>query len=141
MTSSVLRFPVAEPAAAAAFFAAELAYDVDPDDVAVDLRAGATAGYQLIECRGPQKFGELRIPGAINLPYWTIDEHTTATMDREILHICYCESFQCNAATQGALRLAELGFQVKRLAGGITTWQAAGFPVEGARAQALTLWA
>ncbi|WP_133854458.1 rhodanese-like domain-containing protein [Labedaea rhizosphaerae] len=130
-TSSVLRFPIADPADAARFFAAELAFDVDPDDVAADMRDGVAAGYQLIECRNATKFAELHIPGAINFPYWTMDEHTTASLDRDLLHICYCESFQCNAATQGALRLAELGFRVKRLAGGITTWRAAGFPVAG----------
>jgi rhodanese-related sulfurtransferase len=31
------------------------------------------------------------------------------------------------------MRLARLGFRVKRLAGGITAWQAAGYPVEGHR--------
>ena len=137
--SSVLRFPTAAPADAARFFAAELAFDVDPDDVATDLRDGATAGYQLIECRSATKFAELRIPGAINFPYWTMDDRTTAALDRDLLHICYCESLQCNAATQGALRLAELGFRVKRLAGGITAWHAAGFPVVGTLAQPHTL--
>jgi rhodanese-related sulfurtransferase len=136
-TSSVLRFPSAAPADAAAFFAAELAFDVDPDDVATDMRNGMTGGYRLIECRSAEKFAELHIPGALNVPYWTMDERTA--LDRGTLYICYCESFQCNAATQGALRLAQLGFQVKRLAGGITAWQAAGFPVAGTRARALTL--
>jgi rhodanese-related sulfurtransferase len=129
--TNTLRFPPADPTTAAAFFAAELAFEADPDDVVRDLEAGHMQGFQLVETRGAQAFAQARIPGAINLPYWEMTEETTKDLDRETVYVCYCESFQCNAATKGALRLAELGFRVKRLAGGITAWQAAGYPVEG----------
>jgi rhodanese-related sulfurtransferase len=56
---------------------------------------------------------------------------TTAHLDRDLVYVCYCESAVCNAATKGALKLAELGFKVKRLSGGITSWLAAGHPVDG----------
>jgi rhodanese-related sulfurtransferase len=133
-TSNVLRFPPAAPADAAAFFAAELAFEADPDDVVRDLRsgAGAGAGYVLVETRSAEAFAAARIPGAINLPHWEIDEDSTADWSRDLVYVCYCESFQCNAATKGALRLSQLGFRVKRLAGGITAWQQAGYPTEGA---------
>ncbi|NUT54198.1 MAG: rhodanese [Saccharothrix sp.] len=129
--TNTLRFPAADPAAAAAFFAAELAFEADPDDVVRDLAAGATDGFQLVETRSPEAFGRLRIPGAINLPHWEVDETTTADWDRDLVYVCYCESFECNAATKGALKLSRLGFKVKRLAGGITAWHASGYPVEG----------
>jgi rhodanese-related sulfurtransferase len=129
--TNTLRFPAADPAAAAAFFAAELAFEADPDDVVRDLEAGTTEGFQLVETRSAEAFARLRIPGAINLPHWDVDETTTADWDRELVYVCYCESFECNAATKGALELSRLGFKVKRLAGGITTWNASGYPVEG----------
>ncbi|MET1072413.1 MAG: rhodanese-like domain-containing protein [Umezawaea sp.] len=129
--ANTLRFPPADPETAAAFFAAELAFEADPDDVARDLESGATTGFQLVETRSPQAFAHSRIPGAINLPYADMTEQSTKDLDRDVVYVCYCESFQCNAATKGALRLARLGFRVKRLAGGITAWRAAGFPVEG----------
>ncbi|HEX6344250.1 rhodanese-like domain-containing protein [Umezawaea sp.] len=130
--TNTLRFPPADPATAAAFFAAELAFDADPEDVVRDLRAGTAAGFQLVETRGAQAFADARIPTAINLPYREVDETTTKDLDRSLVYVCYCESFQCNAATKGALALAGLGFRVKRLSGGITAWRAAGYPVEGA---------
>ncbi|WP_158886447.1 rhodanese-like domain-containing protein [Amycolatopsis anabasis] len=132
--SRVLAQPAATPPAAAAYFAAELAFDVDPDDLVRDLLGGNQQGYLVVETRAPEAFAAVRIPGAINLPYREMTRETTARLDRELVYVCYCESFQCNAATKGALNLAKLGFQVKRLAGGITAWQLAGYPVEGERA-------
>jgi rhodanese-related sulfurtransferase len=131
--TNVLRFPPADPAAAAEFFAAELAFEADPDDVVRDMKEGTTQDYVLVETRAPEAFAALRIPGAINLPHRDIDEHTR--LDPDLVYVCYCESFQCNAATKGALKLARLGYRVKRLAGGITAWRAAGYPVEGSGAQ------
>ncbi len=129
--TNTLRFPAADPADAAAFFAAELAFEADPDDVVRDLKAGTTEGFRLVETRSPEAFARLRIPGAINLPHWEVDGTTTAGWDRDLVYVCYCESFECNAATKGALKLSRLGFKVKRLAGGISTWHASGYPVEG----------
>jgi rhodanese-related sulfurtransferase len=126
-----LTFPAAAPQAAAARFAAELAFEVDPDDLARDLEDGDDrSGYVVVETRAPEAFAASRIPGAINLPYRDMTAASTARLDRDVVYICYCESFQCNAATKGAFKLAELGFQVKRLAGGIRAWEAAGYPVE-----------
>ncbi len=129
--TNTLRFPPADPATAAAFFAAELAFEADPDDVVRDLEAGGAQGFQLVETRSAQAFAHSRIPTAINLDHRQMDEGTTKDLDRDLVYVCYCESFQCNAATKGALRLAQLGFRVKRLSGGIAAWKAAGYPVEG----------
>ncbi|MBW4720562.1 rhodanese-like domain-containing protein [Saccharothrix obliqua] len=128
--TNTLRFPAADPALAAEFFAADLACTADPDDVVRDLRAGETTGFRLVEARGAEAFARARIPGALNLPHWAIDETTTADWDRDLVYVVYCESFECNAATKGALRLSRLGFRVKRLAGGMRAWEAAGYPVE-----------
>ncbi|MEU0885400.1 rhodanese-like domain-containing protein [Lentzea sp. NPDC005914] len=126
--TNALRFPAADPQAAATFFAAELAFEADPDDVHRDMQAGDTRGYVLVETRAPEAFAQARIPGAINLPYRDLPEQLD--LDPDLVYICYCESFQCNAATKGALALAQRGYRVKRLAGGITAWREAGYPVE-----------
>ena len=126
--TNALRFPAADPTAAVIFFAAELALEADPDDVHRDMLDGDTTGYVLVETRSPEAFAKARIPGAINLPYRDLPEQLD--LDPELVYICYCESFQCNAATKGALALAQRGYKVKRLAGGITAWQEAGYPVE-----------
>jgi rhodanese-related sulfurtransferase len=126
--TNALRFPAADPHIAAGFFAAELAFEADPDDVHRDLQAGNTQGYVLVETRAPEAFAQARIPGAINLPYRDLPEQLD--LDPGLVYICYCESFQCNAATKGALELARRGYRVKRLSGGITAWREAGYPIE-----------
>jgi rhodanese-related sulfurtransferase len=126
-----LTFPAPAPAEAVAYFGAELGFEVDPDDLARDLDAGRTGGYVVVETRAPEVFARARIPGAINLPYRDLTPGSTAHLDRDVVYVCYCESTHCNAATKGAVKLAELGFRVKRLSGGITGWIAAGYPVEG----------
>ncbi|WP_328444629.1 rhodanese-like domain-containing protein [Amycolatopsis sp. NBC_00438] len=125
-----LAFPAPAPAEAAAYFAAELGFEVDPDDLARDLDAGCTEGYVIVETRAPEAFAQAHLPGAINLPYRDMTRESTAHLDRDLVYVCYCESSNCNAATKGALKLAELGFRVKRLSGGIAGWRAAGYPVE-----------
>jgi rhodanese-related sulfurtransferase len=129
----VLAFPAPAPQTTVAKLTAELAFEVDPDDLMQDFAAGNRQGYVVVETRSPKAFAAAHLPGAINLPYRDLTVESTAHLDRGLVYICYCESFQCNAATKGALKLAELGFTVKRLAGGITAWQAAGFPVESDR--------
>lgn len=129
----VLSFPPPAPQTTVAKLTAELTFEVDPDDLMQDFAAGNRQGYLVVETRSPQAFATAHLPGAINLPYRELTAENTAHLDRGLVYICYCESFQCNAATKGALKLAELGFTVKRLAGGITAWQAAGFPVESSR--------
>ncbi|SDP28117.1 rhodanese-like domain-containing protein [Lentzea jiangxiensis] len=126
--TNALRFPAADPRTAATHFAAELAFEADPDDVHRDLRNGTTAGYVLVETRAPEAFAQARIPGAINLPYRDLPDELD--LDPDLVYICYCESFQCNAATKGALALSERGYRVKRLSGGITAWREAGYPIE-----------
>lgn len=126
-----LTFPAAAPAAAVAHFGAELGFEVDPDDLVRDLADDRTGGYVVVETRAPEAYAQARIPGAVNLPYRDLTPASTAHLDRDLVYVCYCESAQCNAATKGALKLAELGFRVKRLSGGITAWIAAGYPVEG----------
>ncbi|MFD6073889.1 MULTISPECIES: rhodanese-like domain-containing protein [Amycolatopsis] len=126
----VLTFPALDSATAVAHLRAELALEVDPDDLVRDLTSGAQQGYVIVETRAPEAFASARIPGAINLPYREMTPESVRGLDRELVYVCYCESIHCNAATKGALKLAEFGFKVKRLSGGITAWQAAGYPVD-----------
>ncbi len=129
-----LTVPAPAPDLATAYFGAELAFEVDPDDLVRDLEAGHTDGYVIVETRAPEAFAQARIPGAVNLPYRDLTTESTKHLDRDVVYVCYCESTHCNAATKGALKLAQLGFRVKRLSGGITSWIAAGYPVEGTAA-------
>ncbi|MEW2505669.1 rhodanese-like domain-containing protein [Amycolatopsis sp. NPDC047767] len=132
MKPRILQFDTPTPNEAVAYFGRELGFEVDPVDLAQDLEDGRTDGYVLAETRGAEAYARARIPGAIHLPYRDITEHSTRDLDKNLVYVCYCESIHCNAATQGALRLSALGFTAKRLSGGITTWQNAGYPTESA---------
>lgn len=126
--SLALETPAAEPAQAAAHFAAKLAFETDPSDVKADLDKGMQ-DFVLVDCRSKASFDDGHIPGAVNLPYRTMDAATTAHLRDKTL-ITYCTSIHCNASTKGALRLARLGFRVKEMLGGLRGWQAEGYAIE-----------
>src|SRR3989337_2330941 len=95
---------------AADFFAARLAFQTDVSDVQAALAAGR-AGFVLIDSRSTQSWDQGHIPGAVHLP--------TADLDRDRPGVTYCWGPGCNGATRAALVLAERGFQVKEMIGGI----------------------
>jgi rhodanese-related sulfurtransferase len=127
--SSVLETAAAAPAAAAAHFRARLSFETDPADVHADLVKGRT-DILLIDTRSPSAFAAGHLPGAISLPSRRIDESTTRDLPRDALLVTYCTGPGCNGSTKGALRLAELGFSVKELIGGIEYWRREGYPIE-----------
>ena len=124
-----------DPRSAARHFLAKLAFETDPADLAADLAAGA-AGLVVVDTRQPWAFDEAHIAGAVNLPHATIDDDLAPTLDPEARYVTYCWGPACNASTRGAANLAALGFRVKELIGGLSAWQAEGFPIDGEGADA-----
>lgn len=106
----------------------KLEYEIDPADLHFALSEG---GVVVVDARRPEAFDQEHIPGAINLPHRTMDETTTQGLDRSLLYVAYCDGIGCNASTRGALRLAQLGFRVKELIGGIDWWKRDGYATEG----------
>lgn len=127
--SLVLETPAADPADAARHFATRLAYETDPSDVHADLAKGVQ-DFLVIDCRSPESFARGHLPGALNLPYRKMTGESTTHLPRDKTLVTYCTSIHCNASTKGALRLAQLGFRVKEMLGGIRGWQAEGYAVE-----------
>lgn len=125
MTTSVTAIAAAPSALALAHFAAELTFETDCWDVHDSLAQGAD--FVLLDVRSPSLFAAGHIPGAINLPHRKIIRSTLAAWPLETLFVTYCAGPHCNAATRGALRLAELGRPVKIMAGGVTGWLDEGF--------------
>ncbi|NXY93464.1 rhodanese-like domain-containing protein [Streptomyces sp. BR123] len=130
----VLRVPPATPAAAAAHFAAALAFHTDVSDVAAALKAhreqGTDLGFQLIDSRSTPAWDQAHIPGAIHLPTALIPQQAEQLLDKSLPVVTYCWGPGCNGATRSALALARLGFQVKEVLGGIEYWIREGFEVE-----------
>ncbi|MEU9376338.1 rhodanese-like domain-containing protein [Streptomyces sp. NPDC048255] len=130
----VLRVPPASPAAAAAYFAASLAFHADVSDVAAAFKAhreeGAELGFQLIDSRSTPSWDQAHVPGAVHLPTALIPEQAERILDKNVPVVTYCWGPGCNGGTRSALALAELGFQVKEMLGGIEYWIREGFEVE-----------
>ena len=125
--------PAADPPTARKHFESKLAFESDPSDVRFD-QENSPGSFVLVDCRSPESFAKAHIPGAVNIPYRTMDAKTTLELTRHPLVVTYCTSVACNASTKGAARLAALGFRVKEMVGGIEAWEAEGYPVERAPA-------
>lgn len=136
MASANVRFkprlhetPAPEPKAGRAHFEAKLGFETDPSDVRFD-QENSPGSFVLVDTRSAESFAKAHIPGAVNVPYRTMDGKTTLELTRFPLVVVYCTSVSCNASTKGAARLAALGFRVKEMVGGIEAWEAEGYPVE-----------
>jgi rhodanese-related sulfurtransferase len=116
--------------AAAEHYRNKLAYETDAWDLNESLRAGANV--VVIDARSESAFAQEHIPGAVSFPHRTMDRDSTSNLDRNSIYVTYCDGIGCNASTKGALKLSELGFEVRELIGGIEWWKRDGYLVESA---------
>ena len=126
----VLRAAPAAPAAAAAYFRADLAFHADVSDVAATLAADGDPGFVVLDSRSTTAWDQGHIPGAVHLPTALIAEQAGSLLDRSVPVVTYCWGPGCNGATRAALALAELGYQVKEMLGGFEYWVREGFEFE-----------
>ncbi|MFJ9774363.1 rhodanese-like domain-containing protein [Kitasatospora sp. NPDC101157] len=129
--SAVLSVPAAEPAEAAAHYAARLAFEADVSDVHADLASGVP-GIVVVDTRGEAAWDQGRIPGALHLPTARIAELAPHQIDPSLTVVTYCWGPGCNGATRGALAFARLGYRVKEMLGGFEYWVREGFAYETA---------
>jgi len=114
---------------AADFFAAKLAFETDPSDLAA-ARAGGAAPI-VIDVRDAASWSQGRIPGAVHVPHPQLPDRIAEVapdLDAEI--VVYCWGPACNGATRGALTLARLGYtRVREMIGGFEYWAREGLAV------------
>jgi rhodanese-related sulfurtransferase len=127
--SRVLATGVLEAAAAAKHLRSKLMVESDPSDIYAD-RANGVNGFVVVDARSAENFEQGHVPGAISLPWRTINAATTADLPREKVIVTYCDGNGCNGSTNAALKLSELGFKVKEMIGGIDWWKRDGYSVE-----------
>lgn len=65
-----------------------------------------------------------------------MSQETTAHLDKGKRYVTYYDGIGCNASTKGAFKMAELGFDVKELLGGIDWWRRDGYETHGKQARA-----
>jgi rhodanese-related sulfurtransferase len=111
------------------FFAAKLAYETDPADLAADRASGAAP--LVVDVRSAASWGQGRIPGAIHIPGAELAARAAAELpDRDARVVVYCWGPGCNGSTRAALTLATLGYtRVQELIGGFEYWSREGFAV------------
>lgn len=111
----------------------KLKFEMDSWDLFEALNSGKDV--VVIDARANEAYEIEHIPSAISFPHRTMDKDSTAHLNRESLYITYCDGIGCNASTKGALKMAELGFNVKELIGGIEWWRRDGYETSGSQCQ------
>ena len=111
---------------AADFFAAKLAYETDPTDLAADRAAGAAP--IVIDTRSAASWSQGRIPGAVHIPNADLEARIAEVApQKDAAIVVYCWGPGCNGSTRGALLLATLGYtNVRELIGGFEYWSREG---------------
>ncbi len=125
--AKVLGIQPADPAAALAYFYGKLRCETDPFDVQHDLAAGVD-GFVILDTRRSAAFNAEHIPGARNVSHHDMTAETLADLDSDLVYITYGWGPGCNGGTRGAAKLAERGFRVKEMIGGIEYWKRLGYP-------------
>jgi rhodanese-related sulfurtransferase len=108
------------------FFAAKLAYETDPSDLAAE-RAGGSPPI-VIDTRSAASWSQGRIPGAVHVPNTELSARISEVApDMGAAIVVYCWGPGCNGSTRGALILAQLGYtNVRELIGGFEYWSREG---------------
>ena len=116
------------PISAAEYFRTKLQFETTPHDLKRDMEAGKVI---LLDVRDEQAYKAERIPGAKNIPLTHLERHLAELPKNKTL-VTYCWNITCAASTKAALILAEKGYQVQELVGGIGEWKTK-FPTENSK--------
>jgi rhodanese-related sulfurtransferase len=111
----------------AEYFRAKLRYEIDVMDVADALHE---AGLFLVDSRRRASWDHGHIPGAIHLPTAEIPERAAGLIPAGSQVVVYSWGPGCNGSAVAALALAELGYSVREMIGGIEYWTRNGLPIE-----------
>jgi len=124
--SHVAAIPAAASNDALARFEASFSYETDCWDVH-DALTNGPQDFVLLDVRGTEKYAAGHVPGALDLAHRKIIGSKLAEFPADTLFVVYCAGPHCNGAARAAVRLAQLGRQVKLMPGGITGWVDEGF--------------
>jgi rhodanese-related sulfurtransferase len=113
---------------AAEYFQAKLNYEMTLYTLNTML-AAKNADVLALDVRDAAQYAECHIAGALNVPLADLPAKM-ATLPKDKTIVTYCGSLTCGLAPKAALQLAQKGFKVMQLMGGMTEWNAKGFPVE-----------
>lgn len=113
-----------------AYFQYKLDFETDSWDLNQAIKRGEKV--IIIDARSKAAYENEHIPDAINFPWRSINrESAKASLNQDMLYVTYCDGIGCNASTKSALKLAQLGYKVKELIGGIDWWKRDKYPTTG----------
>lgn len=119
--SYVLSIEPPSPEVSAAYLLSKLSFYTDAADVAADLQNGLTH-IVVIDTRSTEYYARGHIPGAVSFPHKLMTAESTRELSKDRVYVTYCDGIGCNGSTQGAYKLAKLGFRVKEMMGGLDFW-------------------
>lgn len=111
----------------------KLQFEWDSADLAETLEKGTP--LVVIDTRKAFAYDEEHIPVAISFPHRNMSAESTAHLDTSLTYVCYCDGIGCNGSTKGSLKMAQLGFNVRELIGGLDWWKRDGYSTEGTQRQ------
>ncbi len=107
----------------------KLSHETDSWDLYEALQGGEAV--VVVDGRSREAFAAEHIPGAVSLPHREICAETVAVLAADSTCVCYCDGIGCNASTKTALKLLQLGFDVRELIGGLDWWKRDGYATAG----------
>jgi rhodanese-related sulfurtransferase len=110
------------------YFRAQLEYEITPG-VLDKLLGEPTNNVCVVDVRDAAQFDAGHIPGARNVPLDSLPS-SFYTLPKDKMIVPYCTDLACGMSAQAALELAQKGFRVQRLIGGIAEWSRRGFTLE-----------
>lgn len=88
--------------------------------------------FKLVDVLSNDHYQDEHIKGALSLPLDQIDKNAQNLFKKDDLIVVYCASFECQASTMSAEKLAAMGYKnVLDYKGGIKDYKEAGLPLEG----------
>lgn len=109
------------------YFRAKLAYEITPWTLNARLSEG---NHFVLDVRDAEKYAAGHVPGAHNIPLAELPARLNE-LPKDKTVVPYCSNLICGLAPRAALQLAEKGWVVQMLFGGLEAWEK-NFPVETA---------
>ncbi len=110
---------VADPAKAAEYFEAKMAFTTGPVELERMMRQGEN--INIVDVRAAEDYAGGHIPCAVNLPKdrW----NTLEGLRKDKINILYCYSHVCHLAAAAAVEFANRGYMVMEMDGGFKAWK------------------